>query len=216
MFSSSHTPHSSGEAAYASLIEALRSGEFSPGDRLREEDVAKRLNLSRTPVREALRRLENNGIVEHRPRIGAAIRKLSHTEIVELYEMRIVLERTAADMAAQHGSEAEFDALDDMNTRISLMEQTPTLGAAINQDFHETLYLAARNRFLIAAAKAINNALILLGPTTYTDPDRIRIVVAEHGDLISALRQRDGSRAAQAAETHLQTSLRYRLKRTPT
>jgi DNA-binding GntR family transcriptional regulator len=119
-------------------------------------------------------------------------------------------------MAAQHGSEAEFDALDDMNTRISLMEQTPTLGAAINQDFHETLYLAARNRFLIAAAKAINNALILLGPTTYTDPDRIRIVVAEHGDLISALRQRDGSRAAQAAETHLQTSLRYRLKRTPT
>ncbi|WP_439522444.1 GntR family transcriptional regulator [Marivita sp.] len=216
MFSSSHTPHSSGEAAYASLIEALRSGEFSPGDRLREEDVAKRLNLSRTPVREALRRLENNGIVEHRPRIGAAIRKLSHTEIVELYEMRIVLERTAADMAAQHGSEAEFDALDDMNTRISLMEETPTLGAAINQDFHETLYLAARNRFLIAAAKAINNALILLGPTTYTDPDRIRIVVAEHGDLISALRQRDGSRAAQAAETHLQTSLRYRLKRTPT
>lgn len=216
MFSSSHTPHSSGEAAYASLIEALRSGEFSPGDRLREEDVAKRLNLSRTPVREALRRLENNGIVEHRPRIGAVIRKLSHTEIVELYEMRIVLERTAADMAAQHGSEAEFDALDDMNTRISLMEQTPTLGAAINQDFHETLYLAARNRFLIAAAKAINNALILLGPTTYTDPDRIRIVVAEHGDLISALRQRDGSRAAQAAETHLQTSLRYRLKRTPT
>ncbi len=216
MFSSSHTPHSSGEAAYASLIEALRSGEFSPGDRLREEDVAKRLNLSRTPVREALRRLENNGIVEHRPRIGAVIRKLSHTEIVELYEMRIVLERTAADMAAQHGSEAEFDALDDMNTRISLMEETPTLGAAINQDFHETLYLAARNRFLIAAAKAINNALILLGPTTYTDPDRIRIVVAEHGDLISALRQRDGSRAAQAAETHLQTSLRYRLKRTPT
>lgn len=216
MFSSSHTPHSSGEAAYASLIEALRSGEFSPGDRLREEDVAKRLNLSRTPVREALRRLENNGIVEHRPRIGAVIRKLSHTEIVELYEMRIVLERTAADMAAKHGSEAEFDALDDMNTRISLMEETPTLGAAINQDFHETLYLAARNRFLIAAAKAINNALILLGPTTYTDPDRIRIVVAEHGDLISALRQRDGSRAAQAAETHLQTSLRYRLKRTPT
>jgi DNA-binding GntR family transcriptional regulator len=203
---------SSGEAAYASLIDTLRSGDFAPGDRLREEDVAKRLNLSRTPVREALRKLENNGIVEHRPRIGAVIRKLSQTEVVELYEMRIVLERTAASMAAQHGSEAEFDALDDMNARILDAQDTPTLGAAINQDFHEALYRAARNRFLLTSAEAINNALILLGPTTYLDPDRIRIVVSQHSDVTTALRQRDGDRAAEAAEAHLQTSLRYRLK----
>ena len=206
------SPFSSGEAAYASLINALRSGDFAPGDRLREEDVAKRLKLSRTPVREALRKLENNGIVEHRPRIGAVIRKLSQTEVVELYEMRIVLERTAASMAAQHGSEAEFDALDDMNGRILGAKDTPTLGAAINQDFHEALYRAARNRFLLASAEAINNALILLGPTTYLDPDRIRIVVSQHSDVITALRQRDGDHAAEAAEAHLQTSLRYRLK----
>ena len=205
-------PFSSGEAAYASLIDALRGGEFAPGDRLREEDVAQRLGLSRTPVREALRRLELSGIVEHRPRIGAVIRKLSRTEVVELYEMRIVLERTAARMAAQHGSAAEFDALDDMNARILDAQDTPTLGAAINQDFHEALYRAARNRFLLASAEAINNALILLGPTTYLDPDRIRVVVSQHGDVITALRQRDGDRAADAAEAHLQTSLRYRLK----
>lgn len=204
-------PQSSGETAYASLINALRSGDFSPGDRLREEDVAKRLHLSRTPVREALRRLENNGLVEHRPRIGAIIRKLSQTEIVELYEMRIVLERTAAQMAAQHGSDAEFDALEAMNSRIARSQDAPTLGAGINQDFHETLYLAARNRFLIASAEAINNALILLGPTTYTDPDRIGIVTTQHADIIAALRARDGARAALAAEAHLQTSLRYRL-----
>ncbi|MCR9156168.1 MAG: GntR family transcriptional regulator [Rhodobacteraceae bacterium] len=208
----STTKKSSGEAAYDSLIEALRSGDFAPGDRLREEDVAQRLNLSRTPVREALRRLENNGIVEHRPRIGAVIRKLSQTEVVELYEMRIVLERTAARMAAQHGSEAEFDALDDMNARILDAQNTPTLGAAINQDFHEALYRAARNRFLLTSAEAINNALILLGPTTYLDPDRILIVVSQHGEVTTALRQRDGDKAADAAESHLQTSLRYRLK----
>lgn len=208
----SDTSLSSGETAYASLIAALRNGDFAPGDRLREEDVAKRLDLSRTPVREALRRLENAGVVEHRPRIGAVIRKLSQTEIVELYEMRIVLERTAARMAAQHGSEAEFDALEEINARLEAAKQTPTLGAAINQDFHAALYRAARNRFLLSSADAINNALILLGPTTYHDPDRVRIVVLQHADVITALRQRDGDMAASTAEAHLQTSLRYRLK----
>ena len=203
---------SSGETAYASLIQTLRSGEFSPGDRLREEDVAQRLNLSRTPVREALRRLEINGIVEHRPRIGAVIRKLSQTEIVELYEMRIVLECTAARMAAQHGSEAEFDALEHMNAGIKAAQDAPTQGAAINQDFHEALYRAARNQFLVASAEPVNNGLILLGQTTYLDPDRIGVVVSQHADMITGLRQRDGDMAAHAAEAHVQTSLRYRLK----
>ena len=82
---------SQGEAAYAQLLTAIRRGDFLPGDRLRETDVADRLSLSRTPVREALRRLEADGIVEHRPRVGAVIRQLSHTELVELYEMRTTL-----------------------------------------------------------------------------------------------------------------------------
>ncbi len=92
---------SSGAAAYDAMIDAIRRGDFLPGARLREEEVGARLNLSRTPVREALRRLEAEGIVEHRPRAGAVVRQLSHAEVVELYEMRLVLERTAAEMAAQ-------------------------------------------------------------------------------------------------------------------
>lgn len=77
----------SGEMAYDRLHASIREGLYRPGDRLREEEVAERLNLSRTPVREALRRLESDGIVEHRPRLGAVVRQLSHTEVVELYEI---------------------------------------------------------------------------------------------------------------------------------
>ena len=73
---------SQGEAAYHRLYEAIRAGDFRPGDRLREIDVAERLTLSRTPVREALRKLENDGIVEHRPRLGAVIRTLTPSEVV--------------------------------------------------------------------------------------------------------------------------------------
>ena len=181
-------------------------------DRLREEDVALRLSLSRTPVREALRRLEADGIVEHRPRIGAVIRKLDHSEVVELYEMRIVLERTAAELAAKHGSDAEFDALETMNQEIANERQNPARAAAINQRFHRGIYLAGRNRFLLESARALNNSLLLLGPTTFTDDQRIDVVVGQHQQIIEALRSGNSTAAGEAAEAHLQTSMRHRLR----
>lgn len=202
----------SGETAYDQLLEAVRSGEFAPGDRLREEDVSARFSISRTPVREALRRLESDGIVEHRPRQGAVIRRLLYTEVVELYEMRIVLERTAAQMAAKHGSEAEFDTLEELNTAIAAERKNPARAAAINQDFHRCLYLACRNRFLLASARALNNSLLLLGPTTMTDEDRNAAVIQQHAAIIDALRAGDAKAAGEAAEVHLATSLRERLR----
>ena len=201
---------SQGEAAYAKLLAAIRNGEFAPGDRLRETDVASRLNLSRTPVREALRRLEAEGIVEHRPRLGAIIRQLSHGELVELYEMRSVLERTAAEMAAKHAGPAEIAALRDLNT--TLASSDPTEAAALNQDFHRGIYLATRNRFLLDAARALNNALMLLGPTTLDDPARIAEVSTQHSAILDAIAAGDVTGAGEAAETHLQTSLVHRLK----
>ncbi|MEL6477876.1 MAG: GntR family transcriptional regulator [Pseudomonadota bacterium] len=205
-------PQSSGEAAYQALLASIRAGRYGPGDRLREEEVGERLSLSRTPVREALRRLEADGIVEHRPRLGAVIRKLSHSELVELYEMRVVLERTAAELAARHGAEAEFDTLDDLNAEIKAERDNPATAAAINQSFHRGLYLAGRNRFLVEAARALNNSLLLLGPTTYTDDARIDVVTAQHQSIIDALRDGDAEAAGAAAEAHLQTSLRHRLR----
>ncbi|RMH42026.1 MAG: GntR family transcriptional regulator [Alphaproteobacteria bacterium] len=206
------SPASSGEAAHAAIIALIRDGSIRPGERLREEKLAERLALSRTPVREALRRLEAEGIVEHRPRVGAVIRRLGQAEIVELYEMRIVLERTAAELAARHGIAAQFDTLAALNADIAAARADPVRGAAINQDFHRTLYGAARNRFLLEAARSLNNALLLLGPTTYVDEARIDVVLAEHEAIIAALRAGEPEAAGAAAAAHLESSLRYRLK----
>lgn len=203
---------SQGEAAYQQLHAAIRAGIFQPGDRLREVEVADRLSLSRTPVREALRKLESDGIVEHRARIGAVIRTLSQPEVVELYEMRLVLERTAAEMAAKHASPAEIDFLGDLNMQILAVGDNAQAAAAINQDFHRCIYLATRNRFLLESARALNNALLLLGPTTLADEARIKTVCQQHEDIIDAIRSGDALAAGGAAETHLQTSLRHRLK----
>ena len=203
---------SQGEAAYHRLYEAIRSGDFRPGDRLREIEVAKRLDLSRTPVREALRKLESDGIVEHRPRLGAVIRTLIPSEVVELYEMRLVLERTAAQMAAKHANDAEIDLLNDLNDQIAALGDDTQQAAALNQDFHHRIYLASRNRFLLASARGLNNALMLLGPTTLDDEARIKTVCAQHARIIEAIRAGDQTAAGDAAEAHLQTSLRHRLK----
>ncbi len=203
---------SQGEAAYRSLHAAIRQGLYQPGDRLREVEVADRLTLSRTPIREALRKLESDGIVEHRARIGAVVRTLSQTEVVELYEMRVVLERTAAEMAAKHASDAEIDALEEVNQQIKAAGDDALLASAFNQDFHRCVYLATRNRFLLESARALNNALILLGPTTLADEARIKVVCQQHDDIIAAIRAGETEAAGAAAETHLQTSLRQRLK----
>lgn len=203
---------SSGEAAYEAVLELIKEGRFQPGDRLREEEVGEHLSLSRTPVREALRRLEAEGVVEHRARVGAVIRKLGHAEVVELYEMRVVLERTAAELAAKHGTEAEFDALDELNERIANERRNPAKAAATNQAFHRGLYLAGRNRFLLEAARALNNSLLLLGPTTFTEDARIDVVTAQHRSIVDGLRDGDVEAAGAAAEAHLQSSLRHRLR----
>lgn len=202
---------SQGQATYHAILDAIRAGQYAPGDRLREAEIAERLSLSRTPIREAMRRLEADGIVEHRARIGAVVRALSHTELVELYEMRMVLERTAAELAAKHAVSAEIDALDALNRDIAASVSEPARAAAINQKFHQGLYLAARNRFLLEAARALNNALLLLGPTTLADEERISVVCRQHQAIIDAIEARDEEAAGAAAEAHLQTSLRHRL-----
>ena len=203
---------SHGGTAFAKLMKAIEAGTYQPGDRLRETEVADRLSLSRTPVREALRRLEAEHIIEHRPRVGAVIRTLGQAEVVELYEMRLVLERTAAEMAAKHAIAAEIDAMAGLNDRIAQTSDDAPQAAFINQKFHRAIYLAARNRFLLDSARAMNNALLLLGPTTLADPERIATVVQQHQLILDAIAAGDIDGAGAAAEAHLQTSLRYRLK----
>ena len=203
---------SQGEVAFSKLMQAIETGLYQPGDRLREVEIAERLSLSRTPIREALRKLEAENIVEHRPRVGAVIRRLGQTEVVELYEMRLVLERTAAEMAAKHSVTAEVDALAALNDDIAQTGDDAARAAAITQTFHRAIYLAGRNRFLLDAARAMNNALLLLGPTTLADADRIATVTHQHTQIIDAIGAGDIEGAGAAAEAHLQTSLRYRLR----
>jgi DNA-binding GntR family transcriptional regulator len=138
---------SQGNTVYRQLLDEVREGRLNPGDRLRETDLAERLGVSRTPVREAIRLLETDGIVTHVPRLGATIRTLDYAEVMELYEMRAVLEGTAARLAARAASEIEIDELFDMNRELERLGNDPE-AFVLNRQFHAALLDAAKNRFL--------------------------------------------------------------------
>lgn len=202
---------SQGDNAHRRLLDAIRSGALAPGARLREAELATRLGVSRTPVREAIRQLEAEGLVTHLPRQGATVRTLDHAEIIELYEMRATLEGAAARMAARAASAVELAELAALNAAMAGAGD-PSAAQAANGQFHRTLLGAARNRFLLAAVNALQRTLLLLGPTTLGEADRIAAAVAEHASLLDALAARDGLAAEAAMRAHIDAALAARIR----
>ncbi|MEY9700963.1 DNA-binding GntR family transcriptional regulator [Bradyrhizobium diazoefficiens] len=135
-----------GEAVFRSLCEALQAGSYRAGDRLREEEVAQRLKVSRTPVREALGRLAARGFVEPAGGRGLIVRNLDISEVLELYAMREIMEGAAARLAAEHASATEIDALRDIEQTFVEAPATDAIEMArLNRAFHEAICRAARN-----------------------------------------------------------------------
>lgn len=200
-----------GQSAYRRLLDEIRNGTLSPGARLREIELAERLGISRTPVREAIRQLEADGLITHLPRQGATIRSLDHAEVVELYEMRAVLEGTAARLAARAASDIELAELVALNDELAQMP-TGLQARELNRVFHRTLIEAARNRFLIKAMSALQKTLLILGPTTLAEPARAVVAVTEHGAVLDALLARDGARAETAMRVHIEAALSARIR----
>jgi DNA-binding GntR family transcriptional regulator len=201
-----------GEAVFRSLCQALRAGFYRPGDRLREEEVAQRLKVSRTPVREAFGRLLAKGFVEPAGGRGLIVRSLGAAEVLELYAMREILEGAAARLASQHASQPEMDALMDLEEAFEAHLNDPGEMARWNRAFHEAIFRAARNRYLDSALQELQDGIALLGVTTFSIAGRPSTAVEEHRALIGAIAKRDADRAEKLARTHIQEALRSRLK----
>jgi DNA-binding GntR family transcriptional regulator len=205
-------PSLQGEGAYWRLLQEIRTGQLPAGARLTETELADRLAISRTPVREAIRRLEADGLVRHEPRVGAMVRSLDYAEVMELYEMRSVLEGTAARMAARSASEVEIAELAAINDEMASVPEDPQRLAALNQRFHLTLIDAARNRYLVKSVQSVHKVMLILGPTTLEEAGRARAAMAEHAEVLAALSARDGLAAEAAMRRHMDAAHRARLR----
>ncbi len=200
-----------GQDAYFQIVQDIRTGGLMPGDRLTEVDLAARFGMSRTPVREAIRQLEADGLVVHIPRLGATIRTLDHAEISELYDMRAVLESTAARFCARAASAVELGEIEAIQ---SAMDAATTSEDRYrqNQNFHAAILDAARNRFLTRAVRAVQKTLLILGRSTMEEPERADEAAREHAAIIAALTARDEDAAERAMRLHIQRAHAARLR----
>jgi DNA-binding GntR family transcriptional regulator len=203
-------PRDLGEQAYGQIRAALRDGSLPPGMRVTETELAARFGVSRTPVRQAIARLESEGLLTHEARRGLTVTRPDHGQVVELYVMREIMEGAAARLAAQHASETEIAAMAE------LIEDEPALFgdaralAALNQRLHGMLYLATHNRYLLRSLEQLSATMALL-PSLLTLGGRAEAAHAEHRAIIAALAGRDGVVAEEAARHHARAAQRHRL-----
>ena len=192
------------EHTYRRLMESIRAGEFRPGQRLREVDLATRLKVSRTPVREAIRRLASDGLVEMAPGRGVMIIELSRRQVRELYFLRGTLEGAAARLAAQHASETEIASFRQTLAEIANAGEDPKLAARLNRDFHRQIHDAAHNRYLARALTQLADSLALLPGTTFEAAGRFDLAHIEHAAMVDAIERRDQDRAEAATRDHIE------------
>ena len=203
---------SRGEYVHARLRDAIKAGRYPPGTRIRETEVADWLGVSRTPVREAMRRLQADGLLVFEPWRGVVVAELDQQQIVEFYAMRRVLDGAAARLAAQHASVPELAYMEDCLNSASPETNDPVKMADANRKFHDALFQAAHNRYLLKSAAALSDALALLRGTTYSFPDRAAAAHEEHMALMEAIRAREPEKAERLARKHIARAEKARLK----
>jgi DNA-binding GntR family transcriptional regulator len=151
--------------AYSSILEAIDVGVYRPGDRLVESDLAERFGMSRTPIREALQRLETQSLLTRDGR-SLIVASLDHNQMAELYVVRTELEGLAARLAARHATEEEVQVLQDMVHDDRALLDDPSALARANRRFHKQIHLASHNRFLVQQLDLVHRSMALMATTS--------------------------------------------------
>ncbi|WP_281953632.1 GntR family transcriptional regulator, partial [Pseudophaeobacter arcticus] len=197
--------------AYSLILEAIDVGVYKPGDRLVESDLAERLGVSRTPIREALQRLETQSLLERDGR-SLIVASLDHNQMAELYMVRRELEGLAAGLAARHATEEEVRVLKDMVREDDALVDKPADLAKANRRFHEQIHLASHNRYLVQQLNLVHRSMALMATTSLAAEGRGEIAQAEHKKIVAAIEARDEKAAGQALKDHISVAFMTRLK----
>lgn len=223
------------DRAYDFIRKKILDGEYPPGSALMTEQLSADIGVSRTPVRDALRQLESDGLVCIRPRLGASVKQVDLKELREMCELRLALEGHAAYLAALNRNEAELAdirvALEAMRRLVdaiaSARKEEPLLTDLVREDvrFHIAIMTAAKNdlmkkeilrlhlinRVVSGAVDPARGPQKPVAPKPDADARRQQVLVS-HTDIFEAIARRDGPAAKAAMEQHLQELIEHSLR----
>lgn len=189
------------------LRTAILSGYFGPGARLPEEQLAKAMGVSRGPVREALVKLEREGLIVIRRNRGAFVAQLSREDLDEVYTLRVAIERLAVERCVAFAEEQDLDELQGVVDRISeLLERgiTEQEAAALDLRFHDIVYRSGKHRRLYDTWATLRPQIhVLLLNRNVAHEDFRDLVVSSHQEIADAIRNRDTARAVETTMAHL-------------
>jgi DNA-binding GntR family transcriptional regulator len=194
--------------AYEQLENAILTGELKPRERLVENDLASWLGVSRTPVREALRRLEERGLVRILPHRGAVVSDISTAEVENIYSVRIHLESLASRIACERIGPEEIRRVEEMEAAYEAEAARREIRSLMraNDRFHDAIYIAAENPCLFELIQQLRRQVHAVRFYAWAQPERIVRSLTEHRQMLGVLRQRDGDRLAKLTRAHLRVA----------
>lgn len=197
--------------AYTLILEAIDTGIYRPGDRLVESELAERFGVSRTPIREALQRLETQSMLTRDGR-SLIVASLDHNQMADLYVVRTELEGLAARLAARHATPEEIRVLRDMVDEDRALVDDPDALSKANRRFHKQIHLASHNRYLVKQLDLVHRSMALLATTSLAAEGRGAEAIDEHAQIVSAIEAGDGAAAHEVLSNHISKAFVTRLK----
>jgi DNA-binding GntR family transcriptional regulator len=195
--------------AYEAIFAAIQGGQLRPGSFVREIELTEWLEMSRTPLRDALQRLEAEGLLHLKSHRGVQIARLDRQAIIELYTAREWAEGAAASLAARYASQADIAQMRHILMLEDAAASDPTLGARHNRALHRAIYGCTHNRYLIDHLTALSALLALAGNATRRNAIRVAEAQREHTALVAAIEDGDSTRAEACARAHIQAAQHF-------
>ena len=192
------------------IREAIINGVFAPGERLMEIQMADEMGVSRTPVREAIRKLEMEGFVVMIPRRGTYVSNMSIKDINDVYEIRISLDTLAAGLAAERISDEELEELQRLLVKVGNAMEENDMAKVVEADieFHDVLYKASRNERLRNIINNLREQITVIRGVSMRYPGRLKDTQEEHRRLVECIAARNVEKSQEAARIHLENAER--------
>lgn len=195
------------DVIFNTIREAIIVGELKPGERLMEVQLADKMGVSRTPVREAIRKLELEGLVEMLPRKGAHVADLSVKDIMDVLEVRSTLDGLASSLSASRITDEELKELKHVQIQFANYVEKDNLQGTVKKDveFHDIIYHSSRNDKLIQIINNLREQAQRFRVVYLKDYSNPKDIITEHAEIVEAITNRDVLAAQLAAQKHIKT-----------